>query len=92
MIKFQILKAHYWQVITELHKLKKYLRANSTKGQGSSMQLLTHNRNVYGQQTLEGISFELVSVSIRVATVIIVGHLLFKLLTASTTVSSLSTS
>ncbi len=56
------------------------------------MQLLTHNRNVYGQQTLEGISFELVSVSIRVATVIIVGHLLFKLLTASTTVSSLSTS
>ena len=56
------------------------------------MQLLIDNRNVSGQQTLEGISFELVSVSIRVATVIIVGHLLFKLLTASTTVSSLSTS
>ncbi len=56
------------------------------------MQLLIQNRNVYGQQTLEGISFELVWVSIRVAALIIVGLLLFKLLTASTTASSLSTS
>lgn len=56
------------------------------------MQLLIDNRNVYGQQTLEGISFELVWVSIRVAAVIIVGLLLFKLLTSSTTASSHSCS
>jgi hypothetical protein len=43
------------------------------------MEIFRYSRNVYGQSTLEGVSFELVWVFIGVAAVIIVGHLLWSL-------------
>ena len=43
------------------------------------MELFRYTRNVYGQSTLEGMSFELVWVFIGVAAVIIVGHLAWSL-------------
>jgi hypothetical protein len=46
------------------------------------MELFRYSRNVYGQTTLEGVSFELVWVFIGAAALFIVGHLLFKLLSA----------
>lgn len=41
------------------------------------MDIFRYSRNVYGQSTLEGMSFELVWVFIGVATVVIIGHLLW---------------
>lgn len=45
------------------------------------MQLFRYSRNVYGQSTLEGMSFELVWVFIGAAALIIVGHLLWSFFT-----------
>ena len=42
------------------------------------MELFRYSRNVYGQATLEGMSFELVWVFIGVAAAIIIAHLLYK--------------
>lgn len=41
------------------------------------MEIFRYSRNVYGQSTLEGMSFELVWVFIGLAAAIIVGHLLW---------------
>jgi hypothetical protein len=49
------------------------------------MELFRYSRNVYGQSTLEGMSFELVWVFIGVAAIIIVGHLLWSFVTRKTT-------
>jgi hypothetical protein len=45
------------------------------------MELFRYSRNVYGQSTLEGMSFELVWIFIGVAMLIIVGHLAWSFLT-----------
>jgi hypothetical protein len=41
------------------------------------MELFRYSRNVYGQSTLEGMSFELVWVFIGAAALVIAGHLLW---------------
>jgi hypothetical protein len=43
------------------------------------MELFRYSRNVYGQQVLEGISFDLIWLFIGAATTIIIGHLVYKL-------------
>lgn len=45
------------------------------------MEIFRYSRNVYGQSTLEGMSFELVWLFIGVATALIVGHLLYAFVT-----------
>ena len=52
------------------------------------MEIFRYSRNVYGQSTLEGMSFELVWVFIGAAMVIIVGHLLWSFLTSKTNKTS----
>lgn len=48
------------------------------------MEIFRYSRNVYGQSTLEGMSFELVWVFIGVAAVVIVGHLAWSFFTRNT--------
>lgn len=43
------------------------------------MELFRYSRDVYGQSTLEGVSYELVWVFLGAAAVIILGHFLYKL-------------
>ena len=41
------------------------------------MEILRYSRNVYGQQTLEGISWDLLWVFVGVSALVIVGHFLY---------------
>ena len=45
------------------------------------MELFRYSRDVYGQQILEGISWDLFWVVVGLAAVSIVGHLIFKAVT-----------
>jgi len=44
------------------------------------MEIFRYSRNVYGQQILEGINFDLLWVFAGVSAVIIIGHLVFSLI------------
>ena len=46
------------------------------------MELFRYTRDMYGQETLQGISWDLLPVFAGVAAVIIVGHLAYKMVTA----------
>lgn len=48
------------------------------------MEIFRYSRNVYGQSTLEGMSFELVWLFIGVAAIIIAGHLVYAFVTSKT--------
>jgi hypothetical protein len=41
------------------------------------MEIFRHARDVYGQETLEGISWDLLPVAIGIALVVIVGHVIY---------------
>jgi hypothetical protein len=43
------------------------------------MEIFRHARDVYGQETLEGISWDLLPVAIGIALVVIVGHVIYSL-------------
>ena len=45
------------------------------------MEIFRYSRNVYGQSTLEGVSFELVWLFIGAAMLVIVGHLVWSFAT-----------
>ena len=46
------------------------------------MELFRYSRDVYGQTTLEGVSWDLFYVVVGLAAVAIIGHLIFKAVTA----------
>jgi hypothetical protein len=48
------------------------------------MDIFRYSRNVYGQSTLEGMSFELIWIFIGVAAVVIIVHLLWAFVTRKT--------
>jgi hypothetical protein len=43
------------------------------------MEIFRHARDVYGQETLEGISWELLPVAIGIGLLVIVGHVIYSL-------------
>ena len=43
------------------------------------MEIFRHTRDVYGQETLEGISWDLLPVAIGLGLLVIVGHAVFRL-------------
>jgi|TARA_B110000438_G_scaffold154788_1_gene148645 formate dehydrogenase subunit gamma len=45
------------------------------------MELFRYSRDVYGQQILEGVSWDLFYIVVGLAAVAIVGHLIFKVVT-----------
>ena len=48
------------------------------------MEIFRYSRNVYGQSTLEGMSFDLVWVFIGVAVVVVIGHFLWAFIARKT--------
>ena len=44
------------------------------------MEIFRYTRDVYGQETLEGISWDLLPVAIGVGILVIIGHAVFRLL------------
>ncbi len=45
------------------------------------MEILRYTRDMYGQETLQGVSWDLLPVFAGIAAVIIVGHLVYKMVT-----------
>ncbi len=43
------------------------------------MEIFRHARDVYGQETLEGISWDLLPVALGVGLVVIAGHVIYRL-------------